>query len=95
MPKNIEVEIQSLTDKMTSQVEDFEKALSNASKGMDLKQATEMAEKLDLSLNDFNFKSGKYFFTNANAIKDAYYKYNEETLSKLDEEYSKKLADLN
>jgi hypothetical protein len=57
---------------------------------MDLKTASEMANKLNLTLQDFTFKDGKYFYDIAEApekIKQAYFKYNEELKYRLDEEY--------
>ena len=77
VPKNFDVELQSFSQKVTSNMEDFEKALSNAAKGMDLKTATELAQKIGKSLSDFDFKNGKFFFEDYAEIRDAYLGENE------------------
>ena len=86
IPKNFTTEIASFTQKITSNIEDFEKAISNAAKGMDLKTATEMAQKLGKSLGDFGFKDGKFFFDDFAAIRDAYLGENTELKSDIKEE---------
>jgi len=63
--------------------------LSNASKGMELDDAIKMANKLGVSIDEFEFEGGKYFFKNAEMIRTAYYKYNEELLNTLEEEFVK------
>jgi len=51
---------------------DFEKAISNATKGMDFKTASEMATKLGKTLSDFNFINGKYYFDDFDLINTKY-----------------------
>jgi len=51
---------------------DFEKAVSNSTKGMDLKTATEMAEKLGKGLGDFQVLNGKFYYDNYEDIEKAY-----------------------
>ena len=81
---NLESEMQVLTQKITSQFEDFDKAVSNASKGMDAKTALAMAQKLGTTLSEgFTFKDGKYFLDDITALKDAYLKYNESLYTQL------------
>ena len=86
IPKNFTTEIASFTQKVTSNIEDFEKAISNAAKGMDLKTATELAQKLGKSLSDFDFKDGKFFFDDFATIKDAYLGENTELKSDIEKE---------
>ena len=100
IPVNFIVELQSFSQKITSNIEDVEKAISNAGKGMDFKAATEMAQKLGKSLSDFNFKDGKFFFEDFAAIRDAYLGENEQDIqelekvkNKLKEDYDKNVID--
>ena len=89
IPENLIMDFETLSKNIVSQTEDFEKALKSASDGMDLEEATKMADKLKVSVSDFRFEGGKYFTDDAQAIKDAYYKYNEETLAELNKQYQK------
>jgi len=51
---------------------DFEKAISNATKGVDFKTASEMAIKLGKTLSDFDLIGGKYYFKDLNLIGTKY-----------------------
>lgn len=84
---NLTTEFDSFAQSIISQTEDFDKALNNVSKGMDLKTASEMADKLSLSLDkDFDFRDGKFFLKDATQIADGYLKFNENLKNALDEE---------
>jgi len=61
----------------------FDKDLSNASKGMDFGEASKLASKLGTDLTSFRREGTKFFFDDYNAIKDYYFK-----------DYNKDLADL-
>ena len=89
IPKNFTTEVASFAQKVTSNIEDFEKAISNAAKGMDLKTATEIAQKLGKSLSDFDFKDGKFFFDDFAAIRDAYLGENQQYIDDLQDEATK------
>ena len=69
---NVETEINSYFDTMESTAEGFDKALSSATSGMDLKAAKEMADKVGISLKDFTIKDGKFFYDNLGKIEEAY-----------------------
>lgn len=86
---NLATEMAVFSQNVTKQIDDFNKALSNASKGMELDDAIKMANKLGVSIDEFEFEGGKYFFKNAEMIRTAYYKYNEELLNTLEEEFVK------
>ena len=95
LPKNLAVEMQSFSDKVSKNMEDFEKALSNASKGMDLKDATALASKTNTSLNkDFEFRNGKFFFGDATAIQEAYLGQQQELIDDINVEYNDQLSKL-
>lgn len=72
IPTNLSTELNSFQKKMTDGMSDYEKAISNASKGMDMKSAAEMAEKTGKTLSDFTLRDGKYFFEDYDAIQEAY-----------------------
>ena len=70
VPRNLEIEISSFIDSATAGFEDFEKAVTNAQKGMDLKTASELAAKLGKSLTDFDFRNGLFYLDDIQAIQD-------------------------
>lgn len=84
---NMTTEFSSLASSISKNMEDFDKAVSSASKGMDAKNATEMAQKLGTTLSEgFTLKDGKYFLNDITALKDAYLKYNESLFNRLNED---------
>ena len=83
---NLTTEFASFSQSVADKAEDFNKILSKASKGMDLKEAMEAAEKMNVSISDFDFKDGKFFFDNANKIYEAYVKYNTDLETALNDE---------
>lgn len=94
MPINLETEFQTFSQKISSNMEDFEKAISNASKGMDMKDALELARKMDTTLDSFDLNNGKFFYTNLNDIKDAYFKGTSQYLEDLNAEYDEEIQKL-
>lgn len=98
IPVNLETEFQTFSQKISSNMEDFEKAISNVSKGMDFKEATELAQKLDKDIAAFDFKDGKYFFDDFNAIANAYFGEYDDYITNLKNTVTKdvsKLIELN
>ena len=83
MSINLVTEFTSFSDTVVKGMSDFEKAISNATKGMDLKAATEMAEKLNKSITDFTYKDGKFFYENLDDIESVYLPQNAEVLEAL------------
>ena len=69
---NVETEINSYFDSMETASEGFDKALSSATGGMDLKAAKEMADKVGVSLKDFTIKDGKFYYDDLGKIQEAY-----------------------
>ena len=91
---NLATEFDRLSTKVVGQFKDFESALSSASKGMNIADAVKMANKLDIDLSDprFKFSGGKYYFTDAEAIKSAYIDYNEQLYEELNEKQNEQAA---
>lgn len=84
---NIVTEIESFIQSIKDNIENFDKALSNASKGMDVNEAIKMADRLKTSITDFRFEGGKYFYDAPEDIEKAYLNYSSDLLEKLAEEY--------
>ena len=90
---NLVTEFSNLSSSVISSIQDFDKAISNASKGMDLKTAMAMAEKMGKTLADFSYINGKYFYDNFSDIESAYLPDNEEAISSLREKKDKTIAE--
>ena len=82
---NFVTEISSFIEEANTNLTSFSEALSNASKGLDLKEASDLAEKLSINLNDFDFKNGKYYLQENyyQALYDYYNKANSEIANEL------------
>lgn len=81
---NFVTEISSFIEEANTNLTNLSEALSNASKGFDLKEASSLAEKLSISLNDFDFKNGKYYLQE-NYYQLLYDYYNKANLEIADE----------
>lgn len=84
---NLSSELDSFGYAISKKVEDFDKALSKANKGMGLDDAIQMAEQLNLTLNDFDFKEGKFFLKNFNKVREHYIEYFDQESEKLQKAY--------
>lgn len=82
---NFVTEISSFIEEASTNLTSFSEALSKASKGLDLKEASDLAEKLSINLNDFDFKNGKYYLQENyyQALYDYYNKANSEIANEL------------
>ena len=85
---NLTTEFETFSQSIISNSEDFGKVLSKASKGMELKEASEIAAKLKISLTDFRFEDGKYFYDDVQKIQEAYLSINKNLKQSLDNEVS-------
>ena len=94
VPYTLSTELSTFASSLTSKMEDFEKALSKASKGMDVKEATEMANKLNVSIDTFDFKQGKFFFDDVESIQKAYIDYNIKLFEQLERAYQNEINEL-
>lgn len=83
---NLEVEWETYTEKIASNMENFQDAIKKASEGMSLEDAIKMANKLGISLEDFRFEDGKYFLDNTQLIIDGYREYSQRQRTFLDEQ---------
>ena len=69
---NLNTELENLLTGYAKGIENFDKDLSSATSGMDFKSAVEMAQKLGKTLNDFNYRNGKYYYDNINDLQNFY-----------------------
>lgn len=83
---NLTTELQLIIDNYTKHIADLEKDLSSASKGMDFKNAAELAAKLGKSLSDFRYEAGKFYYDDVDAIIEYYDLENETLLNDLQSE---------
>ena len=91
LPVNFDTEFQTFSQKISTNMEDFEKAISNAAKGMDLKDATALAQKMGTNIGEFDFRNGKYFTTDIESIKKAYFSDIQTYLDDLDAEFNEEV----
>lgn len=89
---NVLTEYETLTSTMSSQLKDLSTALSNAEKGMSLEDAINMADKLEISLDKFDFRQGKYYYDNIKVLAQNYMKNYDAILAKIDEYYNDAIA---
>ena len=70
--QNFTTEWASFSDTATSQMQLFEEKVGKAIGGMDIKEATEMAGHLGITLADFSVKNGKFFLDNLEVLEEKY-----------------------
>ena len=72
------IEFDSMTDTLITNFEGLTKAISNAQNGMNLSEATQMADGLNKKITDFSRIGTKYYFTDYMALADSYLESQEE-----------------
>lgn len=65
---NVVTEYQNLQDKIISNLEQLSEALSQASDGMEFSEALSMAQKMGVSIAEFDQKDGKFYFDDTDKI---------------------------
>lgn len=90
---NLSIEWQTYLNNLSSTTEKLSESLEQASSGMDLTEATALAEKLGISLTDqdFTFSQGKFYYDNIEKINDFYFKEEENLRKALDSETQKQI----
>ena len=84
---NVLTNYELFTSSFSSSLKDLSTALSNAEKGMSLEDAIQMANSLDISLDEFSFRQGKYYYDKIDVISQKYMENYETILAKIDEFY--------
>lgn len=76
IPKNLNTEVSSLQVSFINDLENYTDILSKAGKGLEYKEATELANKLGISLQDleYNAVDGLYYYYDAAELANTYFK---------------------
>lgn len=89
---NLVTEIGDFISTVSEQLDDYEKFLSSAEKGMDFKDANAAAQKMGLDITkDFTFDNGAYFLNNFDKIKESYAKFYQDLMAKYEKEYREEI----
>lgn len=86
IPINLNTEINTFVSSVTAGMSDFESALNKATKGMNYKDAAEIAGKMGVSVSSFRQVGTKFFIDDLDKLKDAYIKVDESLLTLIDNE---------
>lgn len=89
---NLVTEWNNLTDAISTQAEKYTEAIQNATSGMELDKALEMVKKVGGTLDDFQFVDGKWYYTNAEKLKEVYQQENEQARERI-EKYTEQQID--
>ena len=87
IPTNLEAETLTLQSALADNFSKVSSALKLAKEGMELKDAISLASKLEIDFNskNFQFKDGKFFFNNYEAIMDKYIEETENGIIEINE----------
>ena len=69
---NLQTDWRLFSEKLTASLESLGEALNKASSGMNLEEAKKMAEKLGISITEFELVDGQFFYHNLEALENAY-----------------------
>lgn len=92
MAINLVTEWNNLTEAISTQAEKYTEAIQNATSGMELDKALEMVKKVGGTLNDFQFIDGKWYYTNAEKLKEVYQQENEQARERIENYTNKQIA---
>ena len=87
IPTNLEAEALTLQSALADNFSKVSSALKSAKEGMELKDVISLASKLEIDFNseNFQFKDGKFFFNNYEAIMDKYIEETENGIIEINE----------
>lgn len=93
---NFVTEIGDFINTVSGQLDDYEKFLSSAEKGMGFKDATAAAQKMGLDITkDFTFDNGAYFLNNFDKVRESYAKYYQDLMDEYGKEIERVQNELN
>ena len=93
---NLVTEIGDFINTVSGQLDDYEKFLSSAEKGMGFKDATAAAQKMGLDITkDFTFDNGAYFLNNFDKVRESYAKYYQDLMDEYGKEIERVQNELN
>lgn len=92
---NLITEIGEYVSTVSEQLDDYEKFLSSAEKGMNFKDANTAAQKMGLDITeDFTFDNGAYFLNNFEKIREIYAKSYQDLMDEYEEEYRREIGEI-
>ena len=92
---NLITEIGEYVSTVSEQLDDYEKFLSSAEKGMSFKDANTAAQKMGLDVTkDFTFDNGAYFLNNFEKIREIYAKSYQDLMDEYEEEYRREIGEI-
>ena len=92
---NLITEIGEYVSTVSEQLDDYEKFLSSAEKGMSFKDANTAAQKMGLDITkDFTFDNGTYFLNNFEKIREIYAKSYQDLMDEYEEEYRREIGEI-
>lgn len=92
---NFVTEIGDFINTVSGQLDDYEKFLSSAEKGMGFKDATAAAQKMGLDITkDFTFDNGAYFLNNFDKVRESYAKYYQDLMDEYQTEINRIVVEI-
>lgn len=92
---NFVTEIGDFINTVSGQLDDYEKFLSSAEKGMGFKDATVAAQKMGLDITkDFTFDNGAYFLNNFDKVRESYTKYYQDLMDEYQAEINRIVVEI-
>ena len=92
---NLVTEIGDFINTVSGQLDDYEKFLSSAEKGMGFKDATAAAQKMGLDITkDFTFDNGVYFLNNFDKVRESYAKYYQDLMDEYQAEINRIVVEI-
>lgn len=92
---NFVTEIGDFINTVSGQLDDYEKFLSSAEKGMGFKDATAAAQKMGLDITkDFTFDNGAYFLNNFDKVRESYAKYYQDLMDEYQAEINRIVVEI-
>lgn len=92
---NFITEIGDFINTVSGQLDDYEKFLSSAEKGMGFKDATAAAQKMGLDITkDFTFDNGAYFLNNFDKVRESYAKYYQDLMDEYQAEINRIVVEI-
>lgn len=92
---NFVTEIGDFINTVSGQLDDYEKFLSSAEKGMGFEDATAAAQKMGLDITkDFTFDNGAYFLNNFDKVRESYAKYYQDLMDEYQTEINRIVVEI-
>ena len=93
-PENFSAKAQAFADTTAKSLTDFDKDLSNVTKGMNYSEAASIANKLNVSLTKFRQEGNKFFLDDYSALEEHYFEDHQQAIKDLDASRKKELGQL-